>query len=147
MDKDAILICATIIVVTALVNTFLAHWYSFTLQHLGMKIRIACCSLIYRKSLRLSRSAIENTSIGQITNLLSNDVNRFDKCAVHAHSLWFVPIEIGIIIFGLYKFLGIPSIFGISIILLLVPIQSELFLFKFVQIRISNKLSFALQYI
>jgi len=71
------------LVASSLAITLLFHPYCFITSRIGMEMRIACCHLIYSKSLRLSRSAFSKTTIGQIVNLLSNDVNRFDNCLIH----------------------------------------------------------------
>lgn len=123
IQQNEALLYAGIIVTGSLGNALAAHWYSLSLQHFGMKVRVACCSLIYRKSLRLSKNAVEKATIGQMVNLLSNDVNRFDKATVHFHSLWFVPIETAIIVYILYRLVGITSAIGVVFLALFVPLQ------------------------
>ncbi|CAG2101388.1 unnamed protein product [Medioppia subpectinata] len=49
------------------------------LSQLGMRARSACCTLMYKKSLKLNQLSMEKTTVGQIINLMSNDVNRFDR--------------------------------------------------------------------
>jgi ATP-binding cassette subfamily C (CFTR/MRP) protein 4 len=126
ITKNTAYIYASGIVVMSFFNVLLGHSYMLGLQHLGMKIRVASCSLIYRKSLRLSKTALIETTVGQMVNLLSNDVNRFDLAATHVHNLWVSPIETIIVIYFLYTMLGPSSLTGIGILLLFIPVQMYL---------------------
>ncbi|RZC36351.1 multidrug resistance-associated protein, partial [Asbolus verrucosus] len=123
ISKKTAYIYASSIVLMSFINVMFGHSYMMGLQHLGMKIRVACCSLIYRKSLRLSKSALVETTVGQMVNLLSNDVNRFDFAVIHLHNLWVAPIETVIVMYLLYTTLGPASITGIGILLLFIPLQ------------------------
>lgn len=98
--------------------------------HLGMKMRVACCALIYRKALKLSKTALGQTTAGQMVNLLSNDVNRFDISVIFAHQLWIGPLETVIVTYFLYLQVGISAVIGVAAILFFVPLQS-LFFFIF----------------
>ena len=90
----------------------------------GMKVRVAVCSLIYRKSLRLSSTALGDTAPGKIVNLLSNDVSRFDVVSVFIHSLWLAPLLSIIIGYILWMEVGYAGLVGIAIVFIVTPIQS-----------------------
>ncbi|XP_044727742.1 ATP-binding cassette sub-family C member 4-like [Chrysoperla carnea] len=94
-------------------------------QLLGMQVRIACCSLIYRKLLRLKISSLSQTSNGQIINLLSNDVNRFDRFFVFVHFILVSPIQFMIISYFLWQSVQISSLIGIAVLALMtLPVQA-----------------------
>ena len=69
---------------------------------LGVKQRAVIMTLLYRKSLRLSNAARQESSVGQIVNLMSNDANRFPEFSmfVSQNHLCFgissTPISIGL---------------------------------------------------
>ncbi|RUS91065.1 hypothetical protein EGW08_001193, partial [Elysia chlorotica] len=99
------------------------HPYFFAVQRIGMRMRIACCSLMYKKCLRLSNKAMNESSVGQIVNLMSNDVNRFDQAVIFLHFLWVGPLQALAVLIILWHELGPSVLAGFVVLLLLIPVQ------------------------
>ncbi|KAG5679349.1 hypothetical protein PVAND_008920 [Polypedilum vanderplanki] len=111
------------LILCSFLNVICAHGLMLSNLNVGMKMRVSACSLIYRKSLRLSKSALLNTTSGQVVNLLSNDVGRFELIAMFVHYLWVGPIETIVIGVLMYMEIGISAIAGILFLLLFIPFQ------------------------
>ncbi|XP_033124996.1 multidrug resistance-associated protein 4-like [Anneissia japonica] len=115
---------ATVIVLFSIVAVTAHHPFFFYSSLLGMRIRVACSGLIYRKALRLSSTALGKTTVGQIVNILSNDVNRFDLAMLFVHYLWIAPLQLFAVTVLLWYEIG-PSCFaGVFIVLLMAPLQA-----------------------
>ena len=109
-------------------NAMFTHPYYLQIVKTGMQIRIACCHLIYRKSLRLSQAALRHTTVGQIVNLLSNDVMRFDWSLAFVSYLVAGPIHavLSTALICWYLKIGPPSFVGLLLITVLyLPFQSK----------------------
>ncbi|XP_020936935.1 multidrug resistance-associated protein 4-like isoform X3 [Sus scrofa] len=110
--------------VCVLTWAFLHHLYFYHIQRVGMRLRLAVCHMIYRKALRLSNSATRETSTGQIVNLLSNDVNRFDQVTMFLHFLWVGPLQAVVVTALLWMEVGISCLAGMAVLILLLLLQS-----------------------
>ncbi|XP_035301775.1 multidrug resistance-associated protein 4 isoform X2 [Cricetulus griseus] len=76
------------------------------------------------EALRLSNTAMGKTTTGQIVNLLSNDVNKFDQVTIFLHFLWAGPLQaIGVTIL-LWVEIGISCLAGMAVLVVLLPLQS-----------------------
>ncbi|SPP86205.1 probable multidrug resistance-associated protein lethal(2)03659 isoform X4 [Drosophila guanche] len=125
-DSLAAQLYALALIMCVLASVLLTHPYMLGMMHLAMKMRVAVSCAIYRKALRLSRTAMGDTTIGQVVNLLSNDLNRFDRALIHLHFLWLAPLELLIAAYFLYQQIGPASFFGIGILVLYLPLQTYL---------------------
>ncbi|XP_047107045.1 ATP-binding cassette sub-family C member 4-like [Schistocerca piceifrons] len=123
--EEAVLYAAAIVVITALSTVSFNHYMLGALRT-GMRMRTSCCSLIYRKSLRLSRTALGETAAGQVVNLLSNDVSRFDLVSVFMHSMWCAPVTGCICAYFIYSMIGASAFVGIGLVFVIVPTQAYL---------------------
>lgn len=123
-DTEAYIAAAAIIACLA-IDAFIAHPSMMGLMHIAMKLRVACSALIYRKTLRLSRKALGQTTIGQLVNLLSNDVSKFDQGFLLCHFVWVGPIQTAVGTYMLYRTIGVAAFFGMAFLLSFIPLQSK----------------------
>ncbi|KAJ8684448.1 hypothetical protein QAD02_020240, partial [Eretmocerus hayati] len=126
MSLNEAYLYATGVVMCSALNVVVIHPYMMAILHMGMKMRVACCTLIYRKSLKLSRTALGETTVGQAVNLLSNDVNRFDVATIFLHYLWIGPLETVIVMCVMYNEVQESAIIGVATLLMFIPLQGFL---------------------
>lgn len=81
------LYAATILVVTFTQSLLNAH-SSKMLYMVGMQVRTAVTSVIYRKSLRMSSAARNETTMGEVVNLMAVDSQRFMDVMPYLYILW-----------------------------------------------------------
>lgn len=75
--------------------------------------------------LRLNQKALSETSTGQIVNIISNDVSRFDSSAIYPHYLIIGPLQAiitGVILY--FYVIGPSCLAGMAILILFAPFQS-----------------------
>lgn len=92
------------------------------MHEVKLKLRAGLTGLLYRKALRLSKSAISDGVAGQLINLMTNDIEKFDF-VFWIHELWKGPL--GTIILGYFVYLevGVAAIVGLVFLLSMMPLQ------------------------
>ena len=71
------IVYAFILLAVSILQSVILHQYFQRGFVLGMNIRTALVSIIYRKALKLSHESRQKTTIGEIVNLMSVDAQRF----------------------------------------------------------------------
>lgn len=125
ITRHEALLFAGAIILCFIVSSVIGHASMMGLMHHAMKLRVACSSLLYRKTLRLSYSALGETTAGQVVNLLSNDVSKFDQGFILAHFVWIGPIQAMVGVYILYLEIGVSAFIGVAFLFLFVPAQSK----------------------
>lgn len=93
-------------------------------QKIGLRLRQQAIGAIHAKVLRLNSSSITKVSTGQVVNLVSNDVRRFDDAAVFWPYLLVAPLELVLILLMITCEVGfVPSVAGIGFFVLQIPLQ------------------------
>ncbi|CAO3570392.1 unnamed protein product [Mortierella alpina] len=101
--------------------------YTFQLySDLGLQARAATIALVYRKSLRLSPAARNKSTLGEITNHMAIDAEKWVEASIFMPMLITVPFELVIAVYLLYGLLGWSLVAGLAVFAILVPIQTKM---------------------
>lgn len=93
-----------------LVETLTTRQWYLGVDILGMHVRSALTAMVYRKGLRLSSSAKQSHTSGEIVNYMAVDVQRVGDYSWYLHDIWMLPLQIILALAILYKNVGIASV-------------------------------------
>uniref|UniRef100_A0A6N2KZ89 ABC-type xenobiotic transporter n=1 Tax=Salix viminalis TaxID=40686 RepID=A0A6N2KZ89_SALVM len=95
-------------------------------MRVGFQLRSTLVAAIFRKSLKLTHDGRKNFPSGKITNMITTDANALQQICQQLHGLWSAPFRIIISVVLLYQQLGVASLFGSLMLVLMVPTQTIL---------------------
>lgn len=116
---------AGIIIFCACISIIITHPFTLYATQMGIRIRLTCCALIYRKTLKITKSMTPDGLNGKIINLMSTDVQPFDQSMFYIHLLWKGPVELLLFGYLIYREIGFYGWIGCGFILCFVPIQCK----------------------
>lgn len=99
---------------------FLAQYFH-RMFLVGLRIRTALISAIFRKALVMSNTARKESTVGEIVNLMAVDAQRFMDLVTYLNMIWSAPLQIGLAIYFLWGILGPSVLAGLAVMIILIP--------------------------
>ncbi|CRL00438.1 CLUMA_CG013703, isoform B [Clunio marinus] len=101
---------------------FLAQYFH-RMFIVGLRIRTALISAIFRKALVMSNSARKESTVGEIVNLMAVDAQRFMDLVTYLNMIWSAPLQISLAIYFLWGILGPSVLAGLAVMIILIPVN------------------------
>lgn len=98
--------------------------YFQNVMRVGFRLRSTLVAAIFHKSLRLTHEGRKKFPYGKITNMISADANALQQICQQLHGIWSSPFRIVTSMVLLYQQLGVASLFGALVLVLMVPVQT-----------------------
>nr|CAD7413218.1 unnamed protein product [Timema poppensis] len=114
---------ASMMFIAAAVQTMFNSQYSYKMMVVGIRIRVALISVIYKKALSMSNSARKESTVGEIVNLMSVDANRILEAIPNLNVLWSAPMLIALSLYFLWEIMGPSVLAGLAVMVVLIPIN------------------------
>ncbi|GAB0099313.1 multidrug resistance-associated protein 1 [Sergentomyia squamirostris] len=110
-------------IVASTQTLFLAQYFN-RMFFVGLRIRTALISAIYRKALIMSNSARKESTVGEIVNLMAVDAQRFMDLTAYINMIWSAPLQIALALYFLWDILGPSVLAGLAVMIILIPVNS-----------------------
>jgi len=113
-------------IVPLLVSIFQTR-HNAIMAHLGIFVRTAVSTLLYKKALSVSAAGRAMTSTGQVVNMMSNDTMQLQRFLQFAGFTVTAPIQIIIALALIYKQVGNATWVGVAYMVFLLPVNTWVF--------------------
>lgn len=120
------LLIAVSMFVVSIVQTACLHQYFQRAFDFGMKIKNSLTSTVYDKSLVLSNESKQESSTGDIVNLMSVDVQRLQDLLQNLQIVWSGPFQIIICLYSLHGLIGNSMWAGVAIMVIMIPLNAAI---------------------
>uniref|UniRef100_T1HAW9 ABC-type xenobiotic transporter n=1 Tax=Rhodnius prolixus TaxID=13249 RepID=T1HAW9_RHOPR len=109
--------------VASLVGAFCLSHFNYKMSVVGLKIRGALVSVVYRKTLSLSTLTLSQLSTGEVVNYMSTDMDRIVNSCASFHAFWSIPFQLIVTLYLLYQQVQLSFLAGVAFTVLLIPIN------------------------
>ncbi|XP_062107655.1 putative ABC transporter C family member 15 isoform X2 [Humulus lupulus] len=97
-----------------MIETTAQRQWIFGARQLGLRLRAALISHIYKKGLVLSSQARQSRNSGEIINFMSVDIQRITDFIWYVNMIWMLPIQISLAIYVLHANLDLGSLAALA---------------------------------
>ncbi|KAJ8920724.1 hypothetical protein NQ315_004863 [Exocentrus adspersus] len=125
ISKGEACLYAVLLITLNLFNIIYTHNYMLTITAFGIKVKTAFCSLMYRRSLKLTGTSLSEISTGKIITLMTKDVTAFEKIILYGNDIWIGFAQAGIVCYLIYRKMGIAAVSGVGFLFLVIPFQGD----------------------
>ncbi|KAK9244743.1 P-loop containing nucleoside triphosphate hydrolase protein [Lipomyces tetrasporus] len=105
----------------SIAQTACQHQHFQRAMTVGIQVKSALTSSIYRKAVVLSGEAKSQKSTGDIVNLMSVDAQRLQDITQNGQVLWSGPFQIVLCLYSLYGLLGNSMWAGVFVMVVMIP--------------------------
>ncbi|RWS30840.1 multidrug resistance-associated protein 1-like protein [Leptotrombidium deliense] len=125
---------------SSMAQSLFSSQYEYLIYNTGLRMRACMTSVVYKKvtlhlsnacfsmsnfmqSLKLSTSGRRDFTTGEIVNLMAVDTQRVIDYIHTINLLWSAPLQVGISLYLLWAQLGVATLSGVFVMIILVPIN------------------------
>ncbi|CAA2945719.1 ABC transporter C family member 15 isoform X1 [Olea europaea subsp. europaea] len=109
-----------------LIETTAQRQWIFGARQLGLRLRAALISHIYKKGLILSSQSRQSCNTGEIINYMSVDVQRITDFIWYLNIIWMLPVQISLAIYVLHVNLGMGALIALAATLTVMAVNIPL---------------------
>ncbi|XP_013401317.1 multidrug resistance-associated protein 7 [Lingula anatina] len=109
--------------ISTFIGALLSTQFNYHVQVVGLKLRAAIITTIYRKSLQVNTVSMSGFTTGEVVNFMSTDTDRIVNFCPSFHQFWSLPFQIAVSLFLLHQQVGLAFLAGLGFALLLIPIN------------------------